>query len=299
MLQRMRKAKCVIYNRLVKTGSTTTDFIIDTMAKKNGFRRIFSQIHRNRTLNSKDINNLNYNLGNVSKPWVFIRHIYFWDTSFMKPAPVYINTVRDPVERLASEYYYHRRKIDISRRFWEKMGTFNITFDQCVARFWPHSPNACFLWNLRSYAIQFFCGQTPECANATQEALNIAKRNVRRHYVVVADLSDFDTFFQVLEFGMPRLFRGAGQLYYSNFHATKKVKNKGVYTNEPSFKTVNILKRDLSLDYEFYYFIRQRYHSFIQYLHNMGMNMSPDYGKTSKEFQSRGNFGKDGFLNLA
>ena len=145
-----------------------------------------------------------------------------------------------------------------------------MTFDRCVQRFWPHQPNKCFIWNMRSYTIQFFCGQLRVCANATQEALNIAKRNVRRHYVVVADLSDFSTFFQVLEFGMPHLFKGASQLYYSNFHTTKVVKNKGGYSNAPSFETVNILKRDLSLDYEFYYFIRQRYYKFVHYLHQQG-----------------------------
>ena len=72
------------------------------------------------------------------------------------------------------------------------------------------------------------------------------KRNVRRPYAVVADLSDFSTFFQVLEFGMSHLFNGASQLYYSNFQTTKIVQNKGGYLNAPSFETVIILKRDLS-----------------------------------------------------
>ena len=92
-----------------------------------------------------------------------------------------------------------------------------MTFDTFVQRYWPHDPNMCFMWNMKSYSIQLFCGQTPKCANATQEALNIAKRNGRRHYAVVADLSDFSTFFQVLQFGMPHLFNGSSQLYYTKF----------------------------------------------------------------------------------
>ena len=210
MLQRMRSAKCVIYNRLVKTGSTTTDFIISQMAKKNKFRVIFSNIHRYRTLRSRDLNKLNNELTNASKPWVYIRHIYFWDTSFMKPAPVFINTVRDPVERITSGFYWNRRFND--------KGTGDISFDECVKRYWPHKSDKCFLKSMQNYAIQFFCGQSLVCANASREALNIAKLNVRRHYAVVADQSDFSTFFQVLEFGMPHLFNGASQLYNTKFY---------------------------------------------------------------------------------
>ena len=271
MLERMRNAKCVIYNRLAKTGSTTTNFIIEKMAKKNKFNELYSRNHGDRAPNSRDLNNLNKKLANAPKPWVYIRHIYFWDTSFMTPAPVYINTVRDPVERLNSEFYWQRKNVR-GKKMWDRKGTSGfISFDQCVQRFWPHGPKKCFMWNTHSYAIQFFCGQSRVCANATQEALNIAKRNVRRHYAVVADLTDFSTFFQVLEFGMPHLFNGSSQLYYSKFHAKKAAKNTGKYSNAPSVETVKALKRHLSLEYEFYYFIRQRYHSFIQYLHVNGM----------------------------
>ena len=266
MLERMRNAKCVIYNRIAKTGSSTTNFIIERMAKKNKFKEIYSRNHGDRAPNSRDLNILNKKLANAPKPWVYIRHIYFWDASFIKPAPVFINTVRDPVERITSGFYWNRRFND--------KGTGDISFDECVKRYWPHKSDKCFLKSMQNYAIQFFCGPSLVCANASREALNIAKLNVRRHYAVVADLSDFSTFFQVLEFGMPHLFKGASQLYYSNFHTTKVVKNKGGYSNAPSFETVNILKRDLSLDYEFYYFIRQRYYKFVHYLHQQGMAKS-------------------------
>ena len=172
MLLRMRTAQCVIYNRLAKTGSTTTDVIIKQTAARNGVHVMRSNVHRRRALKSQDMADLNNRLQNSTKPWVYIRHIYFLDTLHLTPAPVYINTVRDPIERMNSEFYWQRLSTENTKAHWTRHGTWNMSFDDCVQRYWPDNSDKCFLWNMRSYTIQFFCGQDEMCGNAALDILS-------------------------------------------------------------------------------------------------------------------------------
>nr|CAD7450874.1 unnamed protein product [Timema bartmani] len=170
------------------------------------------------------------------------------------PEPIYVNLVRDPVERVISWYYYVRapwyyveRKqafpdIALPDPLWLKKD-----FETCVLR----GDSECRylegethegIGDHRRQSL-FFCGHsdacTPfntvgalqsrvRCSNLspnlvtdrptqpfnTVGALQRAKHAVERHYAVVGILEDLNSTLTVLEHYVPRFFKGASQVYW-------------------------------------------------------------------------------------
>ncbi len=60
-----------------------------------------------------------YHEANITAPFVYIKHMNFIDFSmFNYTTPIYVNLVRDPVDRVISWYYYNRQ------------GWWNVEFDK-------------------------------------------------------------------------------------------------------------------------------------------------------------------------
>ena len=274
LLKRMRNTQTQFYNRLAKTGSTTTDIIIRKLAKRHHFDVRYSTIHRYRKLKTEDRHDLVATLRNASTPWIYVRHIYYLDVAeFGNDAPIYINTVREPIERMNSEYHWQRRSKAEIMNLWGQNGTGQMTFDECIAKYYEKDYRKCFIWNMQNYMVRFFCGQADVCTDPGPDALNLAKKHIETQYGVIGDIDDFRTFFKLLEICVPQFFGGADQLYYESFYATDLHKNAGQYSDVPSVKTVSYLKNALKYEYELYYFIRQRYFAFVRFLHMKGYDV--------------------------
>ncbi|XP_033124471.1 uronyl 2-sulfotransferase-like isoform X2 [Anneissia japonica] len=91
--------------------------------------------------------------------------------------------------------------------------------------------------------------------------LEMAKLNVERDFIVVGVLEELDDTFAVLEKMLPRFFTGAveylrspGNTFTRNRSATV-TKHKEV----PSDEVRTILLKQMSLEYEFYYYIKDRF----------------------------------------
>ena len=119
----------------------------------------------------------------------------------------YINLIREPLARFVSQYYYKRvgfakkRKSDIS-----KVDSIN----DCIVNQDP----ICLKggsWTL----IPYFCGNDYFCQKPTKRALNAAMENVRKSYLLVGILEDYDRFLKLGEVLMPRFFKGSHTLYES------------------------------------------------------------------------------------
>ncbi|KAG7277385.1 hypothetical protein CRUP_033340 [Coryphaenoides rupestris] len=178
----------IIYNRVPKTASTSFTNIAYDLCGKNRYH----VLHINTTKNNPvmSIQDQVRFVKNVTewremKPAFYHGHVSFLDfTKFgVKKKPIYINVVRDPIERL--------------------------TFDECVSAGGSDcAPEKLWL------QIPFFCGHYSECWNVGSPwALEQAKYNLVNEYMLVGVTEELEDFVMILEAALPRFFRGATELY--------------------------------------------------------------------------------------
>ena len=102
----------VIYNRVPKSGSTTLWSLFARLATHNDFSFVHSRSYIHKILNQTEQRTVVTQVNDVtsrvhSARWLYERHLYFTDFSkFGFPNPIYINLVRDPVDRFASAFYF-------------------------------------------------------------------------------------------------------------------------------------------------------------------------------------------------
>ena len=102
----------LIYNRVPKCGSQTLSMLINQLGRKNGFlsKAVFQNGEKpERTLSEqKDFMRELQGYAKDNRV-LFTRHQYFIDFSpFDWAEPVYMNLIRDPVDRFVSFYYFSR-----------------------------------------------------------------------------------------------------------------------------------------------------------------------------------------------
>ncbi|CAH1268000.1 UST [Branchiostoma lanceolatum] len=252
----------VFYNRLPKCGSRLMKVVIANLEEKNRFKFGTAGNLHDKAIRGEALLRFAQMIDKMPRPSIYEKHTYFIDFPLMNAEqPIYINLVRDPIERRVSAYYflrYGRHGNDFAeilklRRTEEQR---NQTFDYCVANNLPecsaNEPNSFIL-------TQYFCGQSTICTRPSQAAVEVAKENIRRHYAVVGVLEEFSSFLKVLEVVMPQFFRGAiseWKQIESSQLPNQKTRNK----IPPSKKTQKILRQRLSLDYQVYDFILERFH---------------------------------------
>eukprot|EP00118_Oscarella_pearsei_P017040 m.167613 g.167613 ORF g.167613 m.167613 type:complete len:202 (+) comp38936_c2_seq15:232-837(+) len=157
-----RGGQIVMYNRVPKTGSTTFMGLVYALCEKNGFHSIHLNVTGNaQVMSVADQYHFTHNITGWTEkiPGFYHGHVAYIDfPRFGVPQPIYLQIVRDPLERLVS-YYYFLRYGDDFRPYLKrsKMGD-KTTFDQCVkAKKSDCAPEKLWL------QIPFFCGQEPEC----------------------------------------------------------------------------------------------------------------------------------------
>ncbi|ODM92231.1 Heparan sulfate 2-O-sulfotransferase 1 [Orchesella cincta] len=140
---------------------------------------------------------------------------------YAKQRPIYINIVRDPIDRLVLNYYSRRNmsspvtKQEIDRRNLVKPGSgtewYHRTFEECVLQ---ADPECRYTAGEKSFTlmIPFFCGQHNSAIN-DRWALQMAKLNIEQEYSVVGVLEKMDQTLSVLAKFVPRFFHEAAQVY--------------------------------------------------------------------------------------
>ncbi|KAE8291127.1 Heparan sulfate 2-O-sulfotransferase 1 [Larimichthys crocea] len=145
------------------------------------------------------------------KPAFYHGHVSFLDfTKFgIKRKPIYINVIRDPIERLVSYYYFLRFGDDYRPGLRRRKQGDKKTFDECVSAGGSDcAPEKLWL------QIPFFCGHYSECWNVgSQWALEQAKYNLVNEYMLVGVTEELEDFVMMLEAALPRFFKGATELY--------------------------------------------------------------------------------------
>ncbi|VDK75575.1 unnamed protein product [Onchocerca ochengi] len=255
------RSSIVIYNRVPKTGSTTlTNAVMYSLCHRNGFSVIHLNLTRNRYLmNIVDQRRFIDNITNWKErmPAVYHGHVAFINFNrFGLPNPVYINLVREPLERLISYYYFLRYgdnyRIGLKR---SRAGN-NETFDECIVR----KGRDCDMKQIW-LQIPYFCGTDHFCSEVgNKRALEQAKINLINYYLLVGLTDQMRDFIELLELLLPSFFRGA----LKNFDSLDKKHANLRHTNRkipPNKATVEAVHKDplYIMEREFYDFVRKEF----------------------------------------
>lgn len=256
------KLKRIIYNRVGKCGSRTMIQLMVTLAEQNKFKVIGST--RNQLLRiglREQVEFVDF-IDQLQAPFIYHHHLHYVDFKrFGSLQPIYINLIRDPLARLVSGYYFRRFGDYREGRTWNFKGTDkekNQTFDECVLNNMTECVDPAKIF----YIVPFFCGQESYCRNPSKVAVRQAKINVIRNYLLVGVTEELEDFLFALEALLPEFFKGVlnvyktpGEALQEKITTTKTLNKKG-----PSVKVEKIMMKKLELEYDFYNFVKARFH---------------------------------------
>ncbi|KAK4306484.1 hypothetical protein Pmani_021696 [Petrolisthes manimaculis] len=250
----------VIYNRIPKTGSTSFIGLAYDLCARNKFSVInVNTTKKNPTLSLTDQMRFVQNVSSWEsrKPVIYHGHLAYLDFHRFgaSPEPVYINILRRPLDRLVSHYYFIRYGDDFSpQHTYKKMGD-TMTLDECVSLLHPDCSTT-HLW----MQIPFFCGHYAECwVPGSSWALEEAKHNLVHNYLLVGVTEELEGFVALLEYTLPRFFRGALDLYISGSKSHIRKTAKKVMPREETIAKLQNTKV-WRLENEFYNFALDHFH---------------------------------------
>ncbi|KAH8408062.1 hypothetical protein KR222_008437 [Zaprionus bogoriensis] len=270
----------VFFNRVPKVGSQSLMELMRRLGKINGFThaRNPGSVKETIMMGKDGQKELIGELLTRAKPHIYSQHIaYINFTRFHLPKPIYINLVRDPIERIISWHYYVRArwyyndmkaKLGDSAIAMPSDEFLNLDLDTCVRN---HDPHCTFEQNQMVNPVGdhrrqtlFFCGMNRKlCMPFNSEvAMQKAKRTVEADYAVVGTWEDTNITLTVLEHYIPRYFRNAKVAYYLGKDSLSRV-NRNNITRTVSEETRQMLRKNLTNEIEFYDFCKQRL--YLQY----------------------------------
>ncbi|XP_026473237.1 heparan sulfate 2-O-sulfotransferase pipe [Ctenocephalides felis] len=275
-LNNTRKAELevIFFNRVPKVGSQTFMELLRRLSIRNSFTFHKDRVQRVETIRlaTPDQQELAAIVAGLEAPSVYVKHVCFTNfTRWGLPQPIYVNIVRDPVERVISWYYYVRAPwyyVERKQAFpdlplpdpaWLKKD-----FETCVL----HEDRECRyvegethegIGDHRRQSL-FFCGHDDACTPFnTLQALQMAKRAVEQHYAVVGVLEDINSTLTVLEGYIPKFFKGASTVYYDKINKFHGI-NRNLFKPTVSEEVKAIVRRNFTREMEFYQFCKQRLH---------------------------------------
>ncbi|KAG1674540.1 Heparan sulfate 2-O-sulfotransferase pipe [Nymphon striatum] len=105
-----RMEDILVYNKVPKCGSSTLGQLLIELSKINNFT-LGGEYHGPQSFNRKIQENVIERIEALPRPVYFQGHYSFINhTKFGRMEPVYINLLRDPVDRLVSYYFFDRMK---------------------------------------------------------------------------------------------------------------------------------------------------------------------------------------------
>uniref|UniRef100_A0A0K8UYD1 Heparan sulfate 2-O-sulfotransferase pipe n=1 Tax=Bactrocera latifrons TaxID=174628 RepID=A0A0K8UYD1_BACLA len=233
-LNNTRKADIDIlfFNRCAKVGSESMIQLLGNLETINGFNldRFGPGKGARRNLHPREQERVADYVFRLGAGSVYVEHIAwinFYD--FGLPKPIYINLVRDPVERVISWYFYARNAYKNAWVFRKNPNAnlksavwFKKDFNECVRSGDPECQYVPYTFvdstgNFKRQSL-FFCGQNLDCLPFDSPyAIQIAKDRVERDYAVVGSWEETNVTLTVLEHYIPLFFSGAKSIYYCNF----------------------------------------------------------------------------------
>ncbi|CAD7083097.1 unnamed protein product [Hermetia illucens] len=268
----------VFFNRVPKVGSETLIELMKQLSDINGFTLFREKQPKAILVTLGPIQQLQLaeDIADLEQPAAYVHHVNFINFTHLEvPRPIYINMVRDPVERVISWFYYARApwvQAQRQRNFpsvpGPKVQWLKKDFESCVR----NGDKECNyiensdLEHVSDHRRQtlFFCGHSrKDCMPFNSErALQIAKRTVESEYAVVGSWTDVNVTLTVLEHYIPKFFKGAHQIYHTESGGLAS--NTNPLKPHVSEEIKARVRANFSREIEFYEFCRQRLHK--QYL---------------------------------
>ncbi|XP_055912368.1 heparan sulfate 2-O-sulfotransferase pipe isoform X3 [Eupeodes corollae] len=259
----------VFFNRAAKVGSEALMELILILKRFNDFQFKLNPKTQQHLELSK-IQGIAEEISDLPDGTFFMEHMSFINfTQFGYVQPIYINMVRDPVERVISWFFYARSGYRNAIRFMRQpndeikgLDWWKKDFNKCVRN---RDPECVFeQYSLLDKNIDFrrqslfFCGQSTDCLPFNSPAaVQIAKHNVEKYYAVVGSWEDTNVTLSVLEKFIPRYFNGAKLIF--DIHK-EKIMNRNRNKRKPKvYEDVKeMIRRNFTQEYEFYHFCKQR-----------------------------------------
>ncbi|KAL3913614.1 MAG: hypothetical protein SGPRY_007922 [Prymnesium sp.] len=205
------------YNRVDKAGSSTMIELLAKLSRLNSFHLQVGQIFMPSTSVYERA------LSHVPNHGAYVGH-----AGFLPSAPKdvkWINVVREPISRWASQYYYYvdartrlpklvQKEID-KRKADSTCGCFALEFNDCIR---VRAARNCTLIEALSQKA-YFCAPRENCS--TDEALH----NALERYEFIGLTEKLELTFRGLEKLMPSFFKGASSLY-TNHTVHRRVTHK-------------------------------------------------------------------------
>nr|XP_034831326.1 heparan sulfate 2-O-sulfotransferase pipe [Maniola hyperantus] len=277
----------LFFNRVPKVGSQTFMELLRRLAIRNQFAFHRDAVQRVETIRlaPADQQVLVSVVSAHTPPASYIKHVCYTNfTRFGYPSPIYVNVVRDPVERVISWYYYVRAPwyyVERKRAFpdlplpdpaWLKKD-----FETCVlsgdreCRYLEGETHE-GIGDHRRQTL-FFCGHDPQCTPFNSlEALQRAKRVVEQQYAVVGVLEDMNSTLLAFERYIPRFFQGSLRLYWEELNTFNRI-NRNAFKPPVSEAVKQIVRANFTREIEFYEFCKQRLHMQLKALRDPSITL--------------------------
>ncbi|XP_026146606.1 uronyl 2-sulfotransferase a [Carassius auratus] len=252
----------VIYNRVGKCGSRTVVLLLRILAEKHQFNLVSSDIHNKTRLTKHEQVDLMRNISTIPQPFLYTRHVHFLNfTRFRIEQPVYINIIRDPINRFLSNYFF--------RRFGDWRGEQNhlirtpqmkdderyLDINVCIMENYPECSNPRLF-----YIVPYFCGQHPQCREPGVWAVERAKQNVIENFLLVGILEELEDVLLLLERLLPHYFSDVLNIYKSPEFWKMGNLTGTVKKHMPTLEALQVLYQRMKYEYDFYNFIRDQFH---------------------------------------
>ncbi|XP_063845183.1 heparan sulfate 2-O-sulfotransferase pipe-like isoform X1 [Scylla paramamosain] len=256
----------LFFNRVPKCGSEMLVLLLQWLQARNGFRhmRLKNTVKRYLTFDQQAalVEEIGERVQESTEPRVsFDRHVYFTNfTSYGFKMPIYLNLVRDPVEKMASRFYYARATprpgAATPPGYTSPAPPHYTSLEECLRY---QDPECTFLTGHHyDLTIPYFCGHEDFCRELNNEAaLSLAKRRVEAWYPVVGVLEKVNATLAVLQHHLPHYFAGVLDLYHNDLLAAPHY-NRNQQRPPTSPEVEAALKTNLSLEYDFYNYLKQR-----------------------------------------
>ncbi|CAH1786173.1 unnamed protein product [Owenia fusiformis] len=261
-----RDEELIVYSELGKCGSGTLVSIITSACRltKRYTTRYFWPIP---DLEPSDERHkyIKTHILSQRKPFIFMGHLRFVDfTEFGYKQPIYIDWIRDPVERLISLYNYERRETNVTNGLIKE--EMERPLDECI-QIWinetgcrdaadlptclrSRAHKGCTSKGIEPVYSQAYSGRP---YNKSKEVLiNMAKSNIERYYIFIGLNEHYTESVK----GLEKILRFQDKL--SAIYKTVLRVNVGKKKSRPSNSSIKLLKTLLADDYVIYEFIRQR-----------------------------------------